>query len=403
MVLLRSVHKLANSTLLAFGNAFRRFASSTFLLVAAAFLIGYVCLFYGLQKFSDHSDLANLELPAWMVQFTPTVPKFLTSQSKPEILLMGSSLVLSPAAQIEKSMNRTGYGCTYFEGELEQRTGKHLAVDNVGVVAGMVCDQYAILKACLEAGRKPSFIIYGMAPRDLADNITSVENSPTQQVLAFCRSTNRFFPETPKPEDAELCLNTHKVTANRWLKSLRSASLQFACRLSKHPATLSETVATKSEKPAPAPAHTHQIVIAEDLEIYRQRYNPPNYERLKSQSAYLESLLQLCAENRIPILLVNMPLPDVNRNVIQPELMAAYKSAVKKIADKYSCEFIDYDKNEAFAQNETNFNDCVHLNANGGKKFFNMLSDYLAKDKAFATAYNIQIPAVAQTEKAAVF
>jgi hypothetical protein len=401
MVLLPPVHKPVKTPLSAFGKTFRSFASSTFLLVSAAFLIGYVCLFYGLQKFSDHTDLANLELPAWMVQFTPTVPKFLTSQSKPEILLMGSSLVLSPAALIEKSMNRTGYGCTYFEDELERRTGKHLTVDNVGVIAGMVCDQYAILKACLEAGRKPSFIIYGMAPRDFADNITSVENSPTQQVLAFCRSTNRFLPETLKAEDAELCLNTHKVTANRWLKSLRSASLQMACRLSKHPATLSETVATKSDKPVPA--HTHQIVIAEDLEIYRQRYNPPNYERLKSQSAYLESLLELCAHNRIPILLVNMPLPDVNRNVIQPELITAYKNVVKKIADHYSCEFVDFDKNEAFAQNDTNFNDCVHLNANGGKKFFNMLSDYLAKDKTFATAYNIQRPAVAQTEKAAVF
>ena len=139
MVLLPPVHKPVKTPLSAFGKTFRSFASSTFLLVSAAFLIGYVCLFYGLQKFSDHTDLANLELPAWMVQFTPTVPKFLTSQSKPEILLMGSSLVLSPAALIEKSMNRTGYGCTYFEDELERRTGKHLTVDNVGVIAGMVC------------------------------------------------------------------------------------------------------------------------------------------------------------------------------------------------------------------------------------------------------------------------
>lgn len=382
-------------------DAWRRFASSTFLLVAAALVIGYVSLFFGLQKSTDRSDLATLELPSWMLQFTQTLPKYLGSQKKPDVLLMGSSLVLSPAALIEKQQNRTGFACTYFEDALKDRCGKSISVDNVGVIAGMVCDQYAILKASLEAGKKPNFIIYGMAPRDLADNLTSAENSPTQQVLAFCQSSNKFLPESLKAEDIELCWNAHKLGATRWLKTLRNASLHLACDISKHPASLSETVPQKVEQQAPV--HTRQVVIAEDLEIYRQRYNPPNYDRLKSQSAYLDSLLALCAEHKIPILLVNMPLPDVNRNVIPPPLLAAYKQTVRKIADKYSCEVWDLDGNSVFAENATNFNDCVHLNANGGKKFFNMLADHLVKDKPFDIAYGIQTPSVAESSKATVF
>ncbi len=382
-------------------DASRRFGSSAFLLVVAAFVIGYVSLFFGLQKSSDRSDLASLELPSWMLQFTQTLPKYLSSSRKPDVLLMGSSLVLSPAALIEKQQNRTGFACTYFENGLKDRSGKDISVDNVGVIAGMVCDQYAILKASLQAGKKPSYIIYGMAPRDLADNLTSVENSPTQQVLAFCQSTNKFLPESLKREDIELCWNAHKLGANRWLKSLRSAALRLACDVSKHPATLAETAPAKVEQQAPV--HTRQVVIAEDLEIYRQRYNPPNYDRLKSQSAYLDRLLALCAEQKIPILLVNMPLPDVNRNVIPPPLLVAYKETVKKIAAKYSCEVWDLDGNSVFAENATNFNDCVHLNANGGKKFFNMLTDHLVKDKPFDVTYGIQSPTVAESGKAKVF
>jgi hypothetical protein len=389
------------SEFLVLGSAGRRILNSTFLLVIATFFVGYVSLFFGLQNLASQTDLATLELPPWMVQFTPTVPNYLTSHKKPEILLMGSSLVLSPAALIQRSRNCTGYDCTYFEDALQQRTGKRISVDNIGVISGMACDQYAILKEAIEAGRKPSFIIYGMAPRDLADNLTSVENSPTQQVLASCRSATRFFPESLKPEDLELCLNNHKLSANRWLKALRREATRASCAVSKHPASLQDTVPAKPKQLTHA--HTQQLVVLKDLEIYRQRYNPPNFERLKGQSAYLDSFLGLCAQNHIPILLVNMPLPDVNRNVIPPELMTAYKDAAKKIAEKYSNEIYDLDGNIAFADNLNNFNDCVHLNANGGKKFFTMLADILVADKPFIATYDIKNPTVAHTNKTKTF
>jgi hypothetical protein len=379
----------------------RRILDSTFLLVIATFFVGYVSLFFVLQNQASPTDLATLELPPWMVQFTPTVPKYLASHKKPEILLMGSSLVLSPAYLIQKSRNCDGYDCTYFEDALQQRTGKRISVDNVGVIAGMTCDQYAILKEAIDIGRKPSFVIYGMAPRDLADNLTSVENSPTQQVLASCRSATRFFPASFKPEDLELCVNNHKLGTNRWLKTLRREASRVSCAVSKHPASLQDTAPAKVKQRTPA--HTKQFVVLEDLEIYRQRYNPPNYERLKSQSAYFDSFLGLCAQNHIPVLLVNMPLPDVNRNVIPPELMTAYKDAAKKVAAKYGNEIYDLDANLAFADNSNNFNDCVHLNANGGKKFFTMLADILVADKSFLATYDIKNPTVAPTNKTKTF
>lgn len=381
----------------------RRFASSTFLLVIAAFSVSYVALYFGLQKYSDPTDLASLELPAWMIQFTETVPKYLTSDRRADVLLMGSSLVLSPASQIERLENRTGYACTYFENALKERTGKQINVDNVGVIAGMVCDQYSILRASIKAGRKPSFIIYGMAPRDLADNSTTIENSPTQQVLSLWQSKTCFLPESLKPEDIELCVNMHKLGVNRWLKTLRNSALHFACSVSGHKATLEEVSPALAKEERTDVVRTHQVIRPEDYDNHKRRYNPPNFERLQNQSAYLESMLNLCDENHIPILLVNMPLPDVNRGVIPKDLLAAYKKLVKQLADKHGCEVYDLDENALFADNLNNFNDCVHLNAKGGKAFFNVLSEHLTSHNKFKTAYDVQRSVVAERGEAAVF
>ncbi|MGL1465838.1 hypothetical protein ACSTI9_00520, partial [Vibrio parahaemolyticus] len=63
MVLLLAVKTIDESTHCSFSRTCGRITQSTFLLVIAASLIGYVALFFGLQKFGDPSDLASLRLP----------------------------------------------------------------------------------------------------------------------------------------------------------------------------------------------------------------------------------------------------------------------------------------------------------------------------------------------------
>lgn len=335
-------------------------------------------------------------LPSTTVQYTQTIPEFFSSKSKPQVLLMGSSLVLSPAQMIERLTNpKPGYACTYFEDGLKKRTGKDIKVTNVGVMAGMTCDQYSILKASLAADKKPDYIILGMAPRDFTDNITTVENSPTQQMLAYCRSNQNIWPESLKANDIELCYNLHKVTYNRFLKQLRNAGLQLSCRVSGHPADLQAAASQKNDAAVPI-FRTTKMVLKEDIDKFNRLYNPPNFIRLKEQTAYLNDMMQLCQKEGIPVLLVNMPITEDVFRLIDPALLQAYHQEVRAIANRYHSTYLDLDDKNPSApesiisksfDDDRDFNDCVHLNMVGGKRFFNVMADHLSSDDAFSRTF----------------
>ncbi|MBI2809985.1 MAG: hypothetical protein HYX67_04040 [Candidatus Melainabacteria bacterium] len=372
----------------------KQFLSSSLFLIPAFLITTYVCLFHSGRCCTDVNELVALGLPSTTVQYTQTIPQFFSTKAKPQVLLMGSSLVLSPAHMIEMARHHdSGYACTYFEDGLKERTGKDIKVTNVGVMAGMTCDQYSILKASLAAGKKPSYIIFGMAPRDFTDNMTSIENSPTQQMLAYCRSHEKFFPESLKSSDLELCMNAHKVTFQRIVKHLRNSSLQVACRVSGHPASLADSTAAKP----PAPLfRTHKLVLKEDIDKFRRLYNPPNFSRLNAQMAYLNDMMELCHQEQIPVLLVNMPITDDVSKLIDPALLQSFRKNVNEVAVRYHCTFLDLDNKELTAANadlsksfddDRDFNDCVHLSLAGGERFFNLLADHLASDNSFSHTF----------------
>ncbi len=381
-----------------FGQSLKRFFGSTLFLVPAFLLCTYVCLFYGGRKCTDVNELIDMGLPSTTVQYTQTIPEFFSSKSKPQVLLMGSSLVLSPAQMIERASHpnnpKSGYACTYFEDGLKKRTGKEIKVTNVGVMAGMTCDQYSILKASLAAGKKPDYVIFGMAPRDFTDNITTVENSPTQQMLAYCRSNEQLWPESLKPNDIELCYNLHKVTYNRLLKQLRNSGLQLSCQISGHPADL-KAAASLNDAAVPI-FRTTKVVLKEDIDKFRRLYNPPNFTRLKEQIAYLNDMMQLCQKERIPVLLVNMPITEDVYKLIDPALLQAYQREVRAVANRYHSTYLDLDDKSPSVpesvisksfDDDRDFNDCVHLNMVGGKRFFNAMADHLGNDDAFSRTF----------------
>ncbi len=379
-----------------FSKSLKRFFGSTLFLVPAFLLGTYVCFFYGGHRCTDVNELIAMGLPSTTVKYTQTIPEFFSSKSKPQVLLMGSSLVLSPAQMIERVTNpNPGYACTYFEDGLKKRTGKEIKVTNVGVMAGMTCDQYSILKASLAADKKPDYIIFGMAPRDFTDNITTVENSPTQQMLAYCRSNANLWPESLKANDIELCYNLHKVTYTRLLKQLRNSGLQLSCRVSGHPADLKAAESLNNDAAVPI-FRTTKLVLKEDIDKFRRLYNPPNFTRLKEQIAYLNDMMQLCQKERIPVLLVNMPITEDVFRLIDPALLQAYQREVRAVANRYHATYLDLDdKNPSSPEavisksfdDDRDFNDCVHLNIVGGKRFFNVMADHLGSDDTFSRTF----------------
>jgi hypothetical protein len=110
---------------------------------------------------------------------------FLPSREQPEIVLMGSSLVLTPAVRCDDKMEgktpcyeRWYYDryipeytrASYFQKQLNENAGVSVQIKNLGVASSIMSDQYAIFKLMLKEQKRPDLLILGLAPRDFLDN-----------------------------------------------------------------------------------------------------------------------------------------------------------------------------------------------------------------------------------------
>lgn len=137
------------------------------------------------------------------------------------------------------------------------------------------------------------------------------------------------------------------------------------------------------------PSHAKSERIAFDQSIYAKRYNPPDQMKLQKQLTSLDNFLDLCTKNNITVLLVDMPITEANRNMIDPNLLQAWQSGVESCAQRYGAEYADLDCDENY--DESDFDDSVHLSASGGRKFFSDLADLMAEDNDLVKALHLNV------------
>jgi hypothetical protein len=134
------------------------------------------------------------------------LPEFINSLRNPDMLIVGSSLVLVPAVRCDDAMNhiRTRYDGWYYRNRIQEYNrseylqkslsralGQSVEIANLGVVGSMMSDHYLIFKKAVAAGKTPKLVICAVAPRDFMDNCRAeVEQTPTYKVLADVTSIN---------------------------------------------------------------------------------------------------------------------------------------------------------------------------------------------------------------------
>ncbi|CAN5210631.1 hypothetical protein BH10CYA1_BH10CYA1_43510 [soil metagenome] len=355
---------------------FKRMAKSKTLIAIAILLAIYPLVFQNVLASSADDRLRDLGLPQWIIADTKNIPHFFASTTQPDVLVMGSSLILSPAYKVNN--RHTDFTLTFLENEVTSRIGKQLTITNVGVAFAMASDQYLLFKEALARGKKPKFVVYAMAPRDFVDNSASAENSPMVQILASQDSNRDFFPKSLSSKDVGANLSTHQSIFKSCIRHLRSNAADIAARF----------LNNQTAGPDPAvPHHTREEIMAHDVELYETRYNPPNYPRLKEQISSLNQMLELCHRINIPVLLVNMPITQANKSLIAPDLSKEYFKEIENSARRFDCKFANLDGDQSYTTLPSNFDDSVHLSAIGGRKFFKDLAKLLASDPAFLAKF----------------
>lgn len=339
------------------------------------------------------------------------LPEFMKQGGNPDLLILGSSLVVIPAVRCDDELNGKQtrydqeYRRTYMNGYnkaqtlqkmLIERMHRPITLANLGIIASMMSDHQLILEKALKSGKKPKLVVCCLAPRDFLDNYRSqVETTPVYQVLADAQFLQDLIARHAKLDEilsyaTGLIWHYYQVRAD--YKTIiigqtatllnRPSSLFMAALASdgktEAPIAGEDTFAESNQKPEKSPNYEAPPNTLEDLNNYKKVYLPINDKCFETQRTYLQKLLKQCQDTHTPVLIVNMPLTRQNKDILPPELWARYFATVKGLCTKYGASYYDADDQAGYTL--ADFEDSCHMNAQGGKKFYKAVLEPISKN-----------------------
>ncbi len=377
-----------------------RFAAAmlTFCLLAslaAYFRIGYCA----------PQDFPFLSWTGW------TIKDFLKQPQRSNVVFLGSSLMLVPLDGIDADyLNKRVDGSqhhhsAYFEDKFKEKTGLSLSSFTFALPGEMPSDAYLIVKNLLSGPKKPDMIVYGVGPRDFLDNTLPSPSStdPFHFLSRFGDITpiaNRVMPDCFQRLDFELgklCYFYGKRT-DLSVKAIQIASKAVGEMLPLPPNTKilsadDHHLILPEFRPCevmagqawfrPSTAEDRKIFV-DNLAEYRSRYAKLKWETYNSQMHFFADVLDEAKAKGIKVVVLTMPITDLNRSLLSNLSWNTYRSGVLGMAKQKGATLIDLSESKDFSQSD--FGDTVHLHAGGGKKLFDLMMDRLAKEESVLSA-----------------
>jgi hypothetical protein len=321
----------------------------------------------------------------------------------PDVVLLGSSLMTAPIMQAEalfvgKPISRTGHREISVMGSaLSKRL--YYKPDVLSLASGgqMVSDAYLVAKHVLSGERKPTAIVYGVAPRDFCDNYCkTIDSTETFKIIAQANDLPDILAAQPMSLDRAADVSLGRVWGLwrykddlRALAVLRAKKLMHYClpyiafdrvqadgqiRPSRKGVLPEECKGSAKTVPGLALEH---MTPEQTRQQYSIRYNPPREHMVSVQSEYLRKLIALSKKENTPLLIVNMPLSEENKALMPPGFYRNYLSRLQEICSTENIQFADL--NTKPWSDNSNFVDTVHLKPEISHQFVDALADTVAK------------------------
>jgi hypothetical protein len=334
-------------------------------------------------------------------------------QSNNDIVILSSSLGITSAAMTDSKeygypkLNSIDYmhycGFRYLDEQIKKHTGQDVRTINFANSAMMICEQFLLLKELVRVGVKPKLVILEIAPRDFLDHWTAAYNRSRLAQILIMRQTPLAWQF-----DKSIAANVEIFCSKLWLfysqrVEMKDYLVKIACEAFGRPATLfqaqvmqkmgikptpvvavsdKKTDALSAEKAgdsiqnniakvvdAPPNAKTLEFSISD----YRGRYLPLDKERWEQEFKAFEELLGYATDNKVPLLVVGMPLTKTNRELLPPDFLNEHRvRLVRKIGASPKIVILDLlDSNKFTVQD---YIDTVHLRSTGGSKLAEEIS-----------------------------
>ncbi len=398
----------------------QRLSSSTFLLTACLLLIVDAAL----AQIKPLRLFNNTGLTTINQNFLVSkLPEILSSSENPEVLLLGSSLVLFPAVRCDDQLHgvKTRFDRWYVRNHISEYaradalqhllagSGHPVSVRNLAIASSVVSDQYLILKKYLSTGKKPHLVVLCLAPRDFLDNQRArVEKTPTYCAIADFTSVSDLI-ESKASFDT---IAEHLIGSSwQYYREKSDYHNLFSCAaglLSKHPinlydasqhvlrpAMVSAATGSRKQPPQQEQAFVDSGVLDQqkplweppsntcnDLDNYKKMYWPVNLPLLSLQAEYLKKFCGILQAENIPLLLVTMPLTKENLALLPDSALKKYDSNIRTLATEYGATLIQPSKSGSFELSD--FEDSCHMNAAGGNKLFKLIAETICCDRQLA-------------------
>ncbi|RTL46167.1 MAG: hypothetical protein EKK48_02185 [Candidatus Melainabacteria bacterium] len=342
----------------------------------------------------DRFDSPNKSWIWWAVS------DFHRQPQTPDIVLLGSSLMLEAlntgdATYLHKAQNVSlHHTSSCLQDDLQAKLGYKPHTFSFAIAGQMASDAYAIASTLLRGKDKPTTIVYGIAPRDFMDNtLTNVTTTETFRYLARVGDLSKTFAAA-KPSFFEvmdrglenisfiykhrvdlLCMQQHafkSLLEGIGHRNLDTYKVPFELRRIALKDLLEDVA---SNETMVCPYGDPPVPYLDNLAEYRQRYAHMNARMFKNQLGYLEQLLQYGKDQKINVVLINMPLTSDNVALMPPGFYQNYLTQIQTLSAKYDSKLIDMNLPGTF--NRGYFADSAHLNGLGGMRFFDLLSQAL--------------------------
>jgi len=285
------------------------------------------------------------------------------------VVLMGSSIMDTPFGRYNKILDYYYYVArsSTTEEHLKSDTKENIGVANLCLEGAMISDQYILLKKYVSTRSPVPIIVLGITPRDFIDPLfRKPEETTTFRSLVNITDIYIWPYYIKKPEQfLEFALNQFSL-AYRY----RTALL---CRLKQQ--INNQFIGSPDQnhnRPVKNqvnnPSHNRELRFAESMKDYAKIYSDkdkgPSY---CCQMNFLKQLLKLCHHSQIPMLLMNMPLTQSNRDAMEPGFYQRFKEMVAGLANENKIIFLDASDSSVF-KDDQDYWDCAHLNDVGGEK-----------------------------------
>jgi hypothetical protein len=353
---------------------------------------------------------------------------YMTAPHQPEIVLCGSSQIGGLQAADARVLNKPidfveNHHCDVLERDLKNSMGVSPYVFISALPGAMVSDHFAIAKSLFAARGKPALLVLTVSPRDFIDNTLpgAGATEPYRFFSSHCDLSaytgiayNDAWSRISHFVGSELPLRRLTVAADNasklWSEQNSGASLDTigGGEASAVQNDISQQVKfvmggyQGNIKPGQAVLYpTNLKIFVNNVNDYKKRYHnthPANYE---AQMTYFKDYLNFLSDQGIRVLVVGMPLTQLNRDILPGDFWQAFRGRILLSCGSAGADWLDLSDSATF--NNDDFVDTVHLNADGGVKLAAQIAARVATSPELSAALYNRLPAVASKGGKATF